>query len=124
MALTDYATMRAFLNGDPITQNTSLQHVINSGQQRVDLLVEGLGGFSPGPGDCTITIGYVVPKDGSEHPYKSLAARGEYVTLQMSEGRKFYIGQGKFETAETSQSVGSPIAGTATWIGELKPMEG
>lgn len=124
MALNDYASTRAFIDGEPIIQLTSLQHVVNSGQQRVDLLNEGLGGFSPGPGDTTISIGFVVPKEGYEHDYKSKCARGDFVTLQVTEGTHFYIGQGKFDTVETNSSVGSATAGTASWVGELKPMEG
>lgn len=124
MAQQDYATLKAFYDGQPITQATSISHVINGGQLRVDLIETGLGGWTPGSGDCTIEIGYPVPLTGTEFPYKSDAASGRYVTFQISEGDFYYIGMGKVQTSGSSQSANASTEGTLTWIGELKPMEG
>lgn len=122
MALQNYAKLGVFYNGNAITQLTSASHVTNSGQQRVDLM-EGLGGFTPGPGDVTIEIGFAVPIGGTEDDFQEDCANGEFVTIQFGCGRKFYIGQGKLQTVSISGSAGANTEGTFTWIGELKPMQ-
>ena len=123
MALQDYARPAAFYNGDPITQATSVQTTTNSGQQRVDLLNEGLGGFTPGPGDTTISIGMAVPVGGLEISAQEDCANGEFVTMQVSIGGQYYIGQGKVQDFDISGSVGSSTEATFNWTGELKPLE-
>jgi hypothetical protein len=124
MALSDYARPTAFYNGSPITQLTSLGMTTNSGQQRVDLLGEGLAGFTPGPGDVTISVGFAVPVGGLEFDYQQDCAAGEYVTMQFSLGRQYYIGQGKIQSVEASGSTGANTEGSFEWMGELKPFEG
>lgn len=123
MPLQDYAQKKLFYNGSPATQLTSLSLTTNSGNVRVDLLGEGLGGFSPGVGDCTIEIGYPVPVGGPEFPYQEDCAEKNFVDLQVFIGRKSYTGRGKIETNATSQSTGAAIEGTCTWVGELRPLE-
>jgi hypothetical protein len=123
MAQQDFATLKAFYDGQPMVYVTSISHVINSGQIRVDLIEVGLAGWTPGSGDCTIEIGYPVLLTGTEFPYKTDAANGRYVTLQISEGDTYYIGMGKIQTASSSQSANASTEGTFTWTGELKPME-
>lgn len=124
MALSDYARPGTFYQGNPLTQVTSLSHVTNSGNQRVDLLTEGLGGFTPGPGDCTIEVGFAVPTGGLEEDFQQDCANRAFVTMQFSIGGQYYIGQGKIDTVSISGSVGSNTEGSFTWIGELKPFEG
>lgn len=124
MALTDYARLAIFYDGTALTQVTSIQATFNSGQQRVDLMDVGLGGFTPGSGDVSISIGYAVPVSGTEKPFKSDCALGRYVTLQLQEGGEYYIGQGKIMDADVSGSAGANTEGTFNWVGELKPMEG
>lgn len=120
MALTDYARPAVFYNGNALTQVTSLQKTTNSGLQRVDLLTEGLGGFTPGPGDVTISVGFVVPVGGLEEDFETDAAEGNFVTLQFNLGNKFYIGQGKIQDVDISGSTGANTEGTFNWLGELK----
>lgn len=124
MALQDYARLGVFYNGSAITQLTSLGHTTNSGQQRVDLMNEGLGGFTPGPGDCTVDVGFAVPIGGTEFNFQEDCANGAFVTLQVPVGRKYYIGEGKIMTVSISGSTGANVEGTFNWVGELKPMEG
>ncbi len=124
MALADYARLTVFYDGEPLTQVTSIQMTTTSGQNRVDLLVEGLGGFTPGSGDVSITIGFAVPIKGTEKPFQADCANGRFVTMQIQEGARYYIGQGKHMTEEVSSSVGSNTEGSLNWTGELKAMEG
>lgn len=119
----DYATMAAFVNSNALQQITSIEHVTNSGQQRVDLLNEGLGGFSPGPGDCEINIGFVVPIGGPEENFQAICARGEYVDLQIFQGPLSFAGRGKFLTVRVNRSTNQSLEGTINWLGELKPYE-
>ncbi len=124
MALQDYARLGAFYNGNALTQLTSVSIVTNSGNQRVDLMNEGLGGFTPGPGDITIEIGFAVPIGGTEDEFQEDCANRAFVTLQIPIGRKYYIGRGKIESVSISGSAGANVEGSFTWTGELKPLEG
>lgn len=123
MALQDYAQIKAFYNGSPITQITSCRLTTNSGNVRVDLMNEGLGGFTNGTGDVTIEIGFAVPLGGLEFDYQQDAANHEYVDMQVFIGRASYAGRGKIETNDISQSTGAAIEGTFTWVGELAAFE-
>lgn len=124
MALSDYARLGIFYGGDALTQVVSVQATTNSGQQRVDLMNEGLGGFTPGSGDVSISVGFAVPIGGTEKPYQADCANGRFVTLQLQEGSRYYIGQGKIMDEDVSGSAGANTEGTFNWVGELKPMEG
>ena len=124
MALADYARLTVFYDGDALIQVTSIQMTTNSGQNRVDLMVEGLGGFTPGSGDVSISVGFAVPIQGTEKPYQADCANGRFVTLQIQEGARFYIGQGKLIDEEVSGSAGANTEGSFNWTGELVAMEG
>jgi hypothetical protein len=123
VALSDYARLGIIYNGNALTQVTSVGMTTNSGQNRVDLLNEGLAGFTPGSGDVTIDIGYAIPIGGPEATYQQDCATGTYVTMQVFEGALSYIGRGKIMTNGVSQSVNAAAEGTCQWMGELKPIE-
>jgi hypothetical protein len=123
MALQDYAKLPVWLDGNGLEQVTSLEFVTNSGQQRVDLLNEGLGGFTPGSGDVTVTIGYAVPIGGTEDTFQQKCAAGAYVSIQVGTGAVAYVGFGKILTNTISQSTGGSTEGSLEWTGELRAME-
>jgi hypothetical protein len=123
LAIQDYANLSIFYNGNALTQITSISHTTESGQQRVDLLNEGVGGFTPGSGSCEIEVGFVVPIGGLEDTFQEDCANGTYVTLQIPIGSKDYIGRGKLMNVKISQSTGAVTEGTWTWTGQLKPIE-
>jgi len=123
VALQDYARLGLIYSGNALTQLTSVGMSTNSGQQRIDLLNEGLAGFTPGSGDVTIDIGYAIPIGGPEAPYQQDCASGAFVTMQVFEGALSYIGRGKIITNSVSQSVNAAAEGTCQWMGELKPLE-
>lgn len=118
-ALQDYAKLYVFYNGVYLEQITSAEKVTNSGNQRIDLLNEGLGGFSSGSGDVTITIGFVIPIGGTEADFEEDCALKKFVSMQIGQGSKDYVGTGKLESVSVSQSVNAAAEGTFTWIGEL-----
>ena len=122
-ALTDYAKLALFADQTNIRELTSVDMTTNSGQQRVDLLNEGLGGFSPGSGDVSISLGFTVPVGGQEYPWQQKCANGDLVTLQIIQGAEQYSGVGKIMDTSISQSVNGAIEGTINWVGELKPFE-
>lgn len=124
MALSDFARLSIFYDGDALIYVTSIQGTTNSGQQRVDIMDVGLAGYTPGSGDVTISVGYAVPVAGTEKPYQADCANGRYVTLQLQQGAQYYIGQGKIMDVDVSGSAGANTEGTFNWTGELKPMEG
>jgi hypothetical protein len=119
----DYAKLTAFYNQAYLQQLTSISHKTESGQQPVNLLNEGLGGFTPGSGSCTISLGFTIPIGGTEVPYQQDAANGAYVTFQIGVGSVAYIGTGKIMNVDIGQETGSASHGTCEWHGELKAME-
>lgn len=123
MALQDYSKLAVFINGNLLSQVTSINHVTNSGNIRIDLLNEGLAGFTPGSGDCTLELGFVVPAGGPEENFQGICQAREFVDVQVSLGSLDYAGRGKFENVNVSQSVNASVEGTVSWTGEFAPFE-
>lgn len=123
MALQDYARLAVFVNGSLLSQVTSINHVTEAGNIRIDLLNEGLGGFTPGSGSCTLEIGIVVPAGGPEENFQAICHAREFVDVQVSMGSLDYAGRGKFDTVSLSQSVNASLEGTVSWTGEFAPFE-
>lgn len=121
-ALIDHARLALFVDQTYAVEITSLGITTNSGQNRVDLLNEGLAGFTPGSGDCTLDIGFAVPIGGQEFPWQQKCAQGAYVSMQLIIGGQQYLGNGKLLTVSINQSVNASVEGTANWLGELKPV--
>lgn len=119
----DYAKLTVFYNQAYLNQLTSISHKTDSGQQPVNLLNEGLGGFTPGSGSCTLDLGFAIPIGGTEVPYQQDCANGAYVTFQMGVGSVGYIGKGKILNVDVGQDVGQASHGTCQWHGELKAFE-
>jgi hypothetical protein len=122
-AQSDFAKLACFYNGSYLAYTTSVSLGGESGQQRVELLNEGLGGFTPGSGAVTISIGFAIPIGGTEQPFWDHMQSGAYVDLQVPIGGVDYIGTGKITTVNFEQSVGSPTSGTLEWTGELLPLQ-
>jgi hypothetical protein len=122
LALQDYAQLKGFYNGSPITQITSLGIQTESGIIRVELM-EGLGGFSSGSGAVSIEVGFSVPIGGMEFEFQQDCANEAYVDFQVFIGRHSYAGRGKLESVNITGSTGSATEGTFTWTGEIKPFE-
>jgi hypothetical protein len=122
MAQQEYARLGVFYNGAWLEQVTSVELTTNSGNQRVDLLNEGLGGFTPGSGDVSITIGFVIPIGGTELTFQEDCANRVFVDLQIPVGKKDYVGRGKLESVSMSQSVNAAAEGTFSWTGEIAPL--
>ncbi len=120
--LQDYASLKGFYNGSPITQITSLGIQTEAGVQRMELL-EGLGGYTGGSGAVTIEVGFAVPIGGMEFEFQQDCANRAFVDLQVFVGRNSYAGRGKLENVNISQSAGSSTEGTFSWTGDLKPFE-
>ena len=123
VAQQDYAQFKAFVNGAPAINVTSIGIVTESGVQPVQLLGEGLGGWTSGSGQVTIELGILVPIGGQEHPYQQMAANEEFVDFQVFVGRDTYNGRGKFTNVNLTHSTDSPASGTVTFIGPKKPFE-
>lgn len=122
--LQNYARLKVYFDSGQLEQITSIQHSTASGNQAVDLLTEGLGGFTDGSGRCTLEIGFAVPLGGSEYPFQEKCAKKEFVTVQLISGAQQYVGVGKIEETNISQSANANLEGTCSWIGELAAFEG
>jgi len=121
--LVDHARLALLIEQTYQVEMTSIELTTNSGQQRVDLLNEGLGGFTPGSGDVTISGGFAIPIGGQEFPFQETCADGSYVTMQVPVGGSDYIGSGKILDVSISQSVNANTEGSFTWTGELLPLQ-
>lgn len=121
--LREHARMAIFIDQTFMVEMTNLEMVTNSGQQRVDVLNEGLVGFTPGSGDVTITGGFAIPIGGQEFPFQQSCVEGSIHTLQLSVGGEDYSGKGKFMDVRISQSVNANVEGSFTWTGQLSAME-
>lgn len=123
MAVQDYARLPVFINGTYLSQLTSVELSQESGQQRVDLLNEGFGGFTPGSGAVTISIGFAVPIGGQEFNFWNASQGGELADFQIGVGAEAYGGRGKFTSVRISQSVNASVEGTAEWTGEFNELK-
>lgn len=121
--LQDGAQLRVFYNGRSLDWITSIEMSTESGQQPIDVLRYGLAGFTPAAGRVTISLGYAVPRGGTEEEFQETCAKGEYVTFQIGQGSKDYIGRGKIMNNRVGQSTGANTEGSLEWMGPLKPLE-
>lgn len=122
MALQDHAIGQCFFDGNPLVGVTSLKRTTDSGQQSIDTL-QGLAGFSPGPGRVKCSIGYTHPIGGTEDEFQEKCVDGAYVLIQLGWGPKAYVGVGKIITDEMSQSATAAAEGSFDWEGEFKKIE-
>ncbi len=122
MALQEYARLPVFINQAYVSQLTSVELTGESGQVAVDLLNEGLGGFTPGSGRTRVRIGFAVPIGGLEVDVWEQMSEGQIVAFQVGVGAKGYSGKGKIMSVSISQSTNSSVEGTCEWEGELKKL--
>ena len=123
MAQTDFAKMAVFVDGGSIKMITSCELAVDAQNQRIDVMNEGLAGFSSGSGSVTINLGFVVPIGGLEVDYWGKCVRREYVEFQVWVGGAKYAGRGKIDTCDISQQTNSPTDGKLTWTGEFREFE-
>jgi hypothetical protein len=123
MALEKFARAAIALDGQWLRFVTSLSMVTDGGKTPINLLEDGLAGFSPGSGSVTITIGYAIPVGGQEYPFQQKAIRDEDVQAQLRWGGEQYVGLGQLTNDEKNRNVDSPTEGTANWTGVLDEME-
>lgn len=121
--LQDHARLSVLVDQTAMIEVTSIQMTTNSGQNRVDLLNEGLAGFTPGSGDVSLNISFAVPIGGQEYPWQQKCATGAYVAMQVRIGPTTYAGVGKFLDVAINQSVNASVEGTANWLGELQAVQ-
>lgn len=121
--LQDYALNSIFVDGTYLVQLVGMTLRTESGDQPVNLMNEGLGGFSPGPGVVTVNIRYAIPAAGVEFNFNKAVFEKGYHTVQVNSGAEAYIGSGKFMNDERTGSTGSPTEGTVDFTGEFAPLE-
>jgi hypothetical protein len=119
MANTVYAQARVFYNSQPITKLNSVTYTPNPGIQPVNIMNEGLDGFTIGSGDVQIEVGFTIPSTGTEFDFDGDARGHIDVELQYSRGDKSYAGVGKIIAYNETQSDNEALTGTFTWQGPL-----
>jgi hypothetical protein len=123
MAQQDYAVPKLFLNGGPITQITKVTRMVDAQNQPVNLMIEGLGGWSPGAGMSRLEWEAPPPIGGPEFDYEGMCARKDYVEMQLFLGGGSVASLGKIQSVQTEGSVGNPSSMTIVWEGPLQPTE-
>lgn len=123
MALTKFARTAIALDGTWLKFLTSASMVTDGGKTPINLLEEGLAGFSPGSGSVTVTLGYALPMGGQEYPYQQKVTRDEDVQLQIRWGAEQYAALGQLTNDEKNRNVDAPTEGTVNWTGVLDEME-
>lgn len=121
--MVDFARQVVFMGGQEVKVAESFEFKTESGEQPVLILNEGLGGFSPGAGQCTISGTLYVPVGGFEVPVQQWCAEGLYCEIQYGLGPVAYLAEGKFTEVTISGSTNEPVKVQFTWIGEKKAME-
>lgn len=117
----DHATLTCFLNGSRLVTPNSIQWEYESGQIEV-VTLEGLAGFTPGPGMATITISGAVPIGGLEINFTKLSHDGTYCEFQIPVGGESYIGNGKILNVSVSQSTSGSTEYNFSWKGQAEPL--
>ncbi len=98
---------------------TEISLEIDGKNQLLETL-EGVVGKTPGSGQVTITATCIIPIGGQEFDYVAAVKDGSYHDIQIPLGAKSYIGNGYFDKATVSQSVGKPSEVNFTWIGAFE----
>lgn len=122
-AQTDYALIKLFLNGAPVTQITKITRMLDAQNQPIMLMNEGLGGWSPGSGISSIEWDSPIPIGGTEFDYEGMCQRTEYVDMQVFVGSRSVASRGKIQTAQTEGASGSPSSIAVKWEGAFEPTE-
>jgi hypothetical protein len=115
--LQDYAILKSAMNGDALVQVTSIEHDTEGNHQPVELLEAGLAGFSPGTPVVQVTIGYAIPIGGPEENFQRMCVNGDYVDMQIFQGRLSFAARGKVMNNRVSSQTGQATQGTFTWRG-------
>ncbi len=123
MAQQDYALIKLFLNGAPVTQITKITRMLDAQNQPIMLMNEGLGGWSPGSGISSVEWDAPIPIGGTEFPYEELQTSRAYVDLQVFVGSRSVASRGKIQTAQTEGASGSPSSISIKWEGAFEPTE-
>lgn len=116
--------MVVFLDGKEIKLAESFEHETDGGQQPVLILNEGLGGFTPGSGQCNLSGTLYVPVGGFEENVQAYCAEGSYHTFQTGIGPSAVLNTGKFTNVKISQSTNQAAQVTYQFVGDKKPFKG
>lgn len=119
----DYALVKLFFNGAPVTQITRIRRMLDAQNQPIQLMNEGLGGWSAGAGISRVEWDAHIPIGGAEFDYEGICTRREFVDLQVFVGSQSVASRGKIQTTELEGSVGNPTSMAITWEGAFEPTE-
>ncbi len=119
----DFALLKLFYNGSPITMITRIKRMVNANNVPIQVLGEGLAGYTDGSGECTMDWDAPIPIGGTEFDYEGDCTAKNFVDMQIFVGRRSYAGRGKLQSAETSQEQGAAATIAVSWTGAFTPTE-
>lgn len=123
MALQSYAQIQFFVNGAPVTQKTRVKRTLTMNRTPINLLGQGLAGYSEGLPELTHELDAPIPIGGHEFDYEGMAHRNEFVETQIFIGSRSYAGLGVIQVVDTGQEAGAAASTSITWTGEARPVE-
>lgn len=116
----EHLQLRAVIDGRIQAKATSISVELDGKRVPVETL-EGLDGYTSGPGQLSITANWAIEKGGPEFDFVDAIAIGSFHDVQIPYGKKTIATKGYFTNGGLSQSVGASTEGTATFIGKLNP---
>ena len=119
----DFAKVRCWIDGDFAIQLLSVSLRTDAGNIPVNLMNEGLAGFTDGSGSQSISITYAIPRSGMEFNFQRACVERGYHSIQISVAGQAGVFRGKFSDNEISQSADSATQGTVNFVGEFTALK-
>jgi hypothetical protein len=121
--LQTYALIQFFVNGAPVVQKTRITRSLTANRTPVNLMGEGLSGYTDGIPELTHEFDAPVPIGGHEFDYEGMLTRNEFVETQIFIGARSYAGLGVIQSAVTTQEAGGAASTAVSWTGAATPVE-
>lgn len=122
MAQQDHLRLALLIDSVFQASCTAIKITLDSGAQEVKTL-EGLAGKTQGAKMIEITGSWAVPIGGLEFNFVDSIANSQYHEIQIPVGSKSIIAKGWFQTADLGQSTDANTEASATFKGELVPLQ-
>lgn len=119
----DFGKVRIWVDGAFMVYVSSITKRTDAGNIPVNVLNEGLAGFTNGSGSVNISVGYFFPASGPEVNFDDLCVERGYHDVQVAVSGTSGVMRGKFSDNEVSQSTDQATSGTVNFIGEFKALK-
>jgi hypothetical protein len=122
VAFSDHLRLTCLVDGVKQIKVTQVRVSPKGQNQKVETL-EGLVGKTPGSKFVEVSANWALPISGLEFDVVGAIADGSYHEVQVPLGSKSFVAKGWFEEGEIGQSTNANTEVSATFIGELVPLQ-